>query len=134
MAQSELVKFDQLQADITLFVEPCKSIAVANDDEMKFALEAAKQVKSFIKKVEEVRVNETKPLVDRQREINTYAKKIVAPLEEAETHIKKQLVGYERLKEEKRQLELRKAEEARKAAEAEAAPAVELVRPAASVA
>ena len=120
MKSSEMVVFDNLKADVQLFVEPCKEIVVSNQDQSDDALSTAKKVKEFIKKVESTRVEMVSPLNEEVKRINAYAKQISAPLLEAETHIKKQLLSWELKLEAIRKEEAAKLEAARVAAEAEA--------------
>lgn len=118
--ENQLTQFDQLRAEVTLFVEPCTKLTVGSDQDAETVLSAGKAVKDFMKKIEARRTELVKPLNERVKEINAYAKQIGAPLEAAESHIKKQLVSWERVLEQKRQEEMRKLEAARKQAEAEA--------------
>lgn len=118
--EQSLVVFDKLKADISVFVEPCTQMAVADKPSCDSALEAAKQVKSFIKKVEETRVAMVSPYNERVKQINAYAKQITEPLMSAEKHLKTQLVAYERLLEQERERARKAAEELRKKAEQEA--------------
>jgi hypothetical protein len=118
--ENNLVVFDKLKADIQLFVEPVKEIKVVDQESSKTALETAKQVKVFIKRVEDARTSMVKPMNDRVKQINDYAKQISEPLLAAEKHIKSLLVKWEMELEKQRQAELRRLEEERKKAEAEA--------------
>lgn len=118
--ENGLIVFDKLKADISVFVEPCTKMAVADKESSTAALDAAKQVKSFIKKVEEARVSMVAPHNERVKQINAYAKQITEPLLNAEKHLKTQLVAFERLLEQERERQRKAAEELRKKAEEEA--------------
>jgi cupin superfamily acireductone dioxygenase involved in methionine salvage len=61
-----------------------------------------------------------KPLNDQVKAINDYAKSISAPIDQVESHLKRELVSFERILEQQRAEQARKAEEERKAKEAEA--------------
>lgn len=118
--QNELAQFDKLKADITLFVEPVFDIVVESNESADTALTSGKEVKSWLKKVEERRKELVGPYNERVKQINEYAKQITEPLLKAEAHVKKGLGAWEEKLEKLRAEEMRKAEEARKKAEAEA--------------
>lgn len=118
--QSYLTKFDQLHADIVLFVAPAMTVKVADKESADKALEVARNVKSYLKKVEDKRTELVKPHNEIVKSINAYAKSIAGPLEKAEFHIKQELSAYEYELENKRREEMRKAEEERKRLQAEA--------------
>jgi hypothetical protein len=116
----QIQQFDQLQADVTLFVKPVMTIAVTDQDGAQNATTVGKQVKSYLKKVEDLKKALTKPLNDEVKRIRDYADKIALPLENAEQHIKKELVKWERHLENVRREELARAEAERKRQEEEA--------------
>lgn len=110
---STLQQFDPIKANLAIFVAPIKQIAVLDDQSMKSALEVAKESKAYAKKIEEIRTTLVKPLNDRVKEINSYAKSLQAPLDEAESHLKSELRKYEMALEKIRAEEFKKAEAAR---------------------
>lgn len=113
--QNHLSPFDQLKADITLYVAPAKQITVSDKETQSKALASTKEVVSWKKRVEEKRKELVAPLLERQREINDYAKALTDPLVEAESHLKKQLITWDQKLEAERQAELKRIqEEARK--------------------
>lgn len=120
-----LQPFDQLQADITMYVVPTKSITIKSESDAVIATDAGKDVKAWGKKVEDLRKAMVAPLNDQVKKINDYAKQIVLPLQEAEAHIKRQLVSWEfelnkKRREEQSRIEAEqrvRAEEARKKAQ-----------------
>lgn len=118
--QNDLVQFDQLKADITLFVQPVLEISVKDAAAADNALASAKHVKSWAKKVEDRRKELVGPLNDQVKRINAYVKEILEPLEKAEAHLKAGLRSWEQHLEKVRQEEMRKAEAERKRLEAEA--------------
>ena len=115
---NEMARFDALKADIVLFVEPCKDITVADESGCDAALEAARNIKSWAKKVEDRRKELVGPLNEQVKQVNNYAKQLVAPLLEAETHIKKQLGKWNEVLEARQKVEWEAAEKARKEKEA----------------
>jgi hypothetical protein len=95
------------------------------------AVEAAKQVKALMKKLEGKRKELLDPINARAKAIRDYASEIEAPLLRAEQHIKAQLVAFEerqeRIRQEARREEERKRQEIeRKAAEERAAREAEI--------
>lgn len=117
---SDLAKFNQLQADLTVFVAPVKQIAVINKATSEQASSTLREVKSFERKVEELRKQLVGPLNEQVKRINEFAKTITAPLSDAERHIKAQLLEFERVLEKEREAERAKEAEERKKREAEA--------------
>ncbi len=115
-----LTVFDQLKADVTIFVAPCSDIVVTSQESSATALEVAKQVKTFMKKIESTRELLVAPHIAEQKRINAYAKQIVEPLTKAEGHLKKQLLAWEAELEKLRREEAKKLEAAKLKAEAEA--------------
>ena len=116
---TEIQQFEELRSELTQLVAPTLAIKVTNAGSSSSAIEAAKQVKALQKRIEAKRKDIVGPLNDRVKLINDYAKSIMAPLEQAESHLKKELVSFE-MEQEKIRLEvLRKAEEERKRVEEE---------------
>lgn len=124
----ELSQFDQLKADITVFVSPVSQIAVKDALSGQKAIEAAKTIKGFLNKLEGKRKELVSPLNDQVKLINSYAKDIEAPLLNAERHIKGQLIAFEEGQEKIRQQRLREEEQKRKEIEAKALAEQERVR------
>lgn len=118
--ENQLAKFDQLKADITLYVAPAKSVLVTDKETQIKAMASAKEVVSWKKKVEETRKELIAPLLERQREINEYAKDITEPLVGAETHLKRQLIEWDKKLEAERQAELKRIQVEREQKEKEA--------------
>lgn len=126
--KNDLQQFDKLKADIQLYVKPVLSLTVTSNDGMNEALDAARELKSFEKKVEQRRKELVGPLNDRVKFINEYAKGIAAPLDEATNHLKAELKKWELRLAELRKQEERKAEEERRRREAEAAEKARLAQ------
>ena len=87
----DLSPFDQLKADISVFVHPCMKVEITDDETYEKAMRATKTVKEYSKKVEARRVELKAPYADFVKQIDAYAKVISQPLLEAETHLKRQL-------------------------------------------
>ena len=117
---SELSKFDELKAEVTIFAAPIKSMVVTDEKQMGDAMAVGKQVKVMLKKIEDRRVELTKPIMDTKKSIDDYAKEISKPLLDAEAHLKSGLASYQIEQNKKRQAELAKIEAERKAAQAKA--------------
>ncbi len=118
---SNLQKFDQLKADITLKLSPSLEIKVSDEPSMQKALLAGKEAKHFHKMIEDKRKELVKPLNDEVKAINDYAKSITSPVAQVEAHIKSELLGYERVLEQKRREEQARLDAEKKAKEAELA-------------
>lgn len=114
---NELTQFDALKAEVLMFVDPIKVMDVNDQDGADRAHAALKQVHTLAKQIEAKRTNLVKPHNEFVKRVNTYAKDISKPLEEAETHLKRGLVTWERILEQRRAEELKKIEEERRVAE-----------------
>lgn len=110
-----LEKFDELSAEIKAVCEPLLSVTIKTESDQENAYEAAKQIKKLGKAVEKRRKELTKPLKDEARSIEAYAKKVMEPLQAADSHLRKELTARAKKLEEKRRAEeerLRKEREA----------------------
>jgi hypothetical protein len=92
---NELAAFDPLRAQVTQFVGPAMEIRVDSKVTSDGALESARDVKNIGKRIEEKRKELVAPLNELVKRINSYAKKISEPLDDAEKHLKSQLVAWE---------------------------------------
>ena len=117
--KTQIVEFNELQNELAGLVSPTLEIKVTDQVSSGRAIDAAKQVKSLQKRIEDQRKALVGPLNDRVRHINDYAKTIADPLLKAETHLKRELSVYEQEQEKIRLEKLRTAEEERKRREAE---------------
>jgi hypothetical protein len=116
---NQLAQFDKLKADITMLVAPAKEIVVSSKETQTSAMTSVKEVVSWKKKVEEKRQELVAPLLEMQRDINAYAKKITEPLIAVESHLKTELIVWDKKLEAERQVELKRIEEYRKKKENE---------------
>lgn len=107
----ELSQFDQLRADITLFISPLTRVVVNDVESGQRVIDALRAVKSYLKRIEETRTGLVKPLNDQVKLVNSYAKDIEGPLLDVERKAKAQLVAFEEIQEMKRQEEHRKEQE-----------------------
>jgi len=88
---TELSKFEPLKAEIAQFVSPVKTLVVTDFKSSSDAVETAKRLKSLWNMVDAKRKELVGPLNDEVKRINEYVKFIVAPLDDAEAHIKREL-------------------------------------------
>lgn len=127
---NDLKVFDQLAADITIFVAPTKSIKVTDAKSSNSAIEVAQNIKSYLAMVDKKRKELVGPLNAQVKAINDYCKHITAPLDDADTFVRSQLnvfaaeqarlakIEAARIEAERIEIE-RKAQEARAQAEEE---------------
>lgn len=116
---SNLVQFDQLKADIQIYIQPVKDIVVDSKVTQEQAMLVAKELKERLKAIEALRVQLVKPHNDFVAEINGYAKELKAMIDKPADHLNQQFLGYNRKLEEARQAEIariRKEEAERQAA------------------
>lgn len=117
--ENQLVKFDVLSAEIALAMKPAMELKISCAADVAKAQETGVIIKKLSKAVEDHRKELVGPLNDNVKQINSYAKKVSASLESAESHIKIQLIKYNSEQEKIRQAEIAKTEAERKAREAE---------------
>lgn len=109
----ELQKFDELQAQIKMFVNPVKEITVTDQDSSAIASKTFRELTDFEKKVEARRKELVGPLNDQVKRINEYAKQISSPLSDAKTFVSAELIKFEKVLEAQRQEALQIEREAR---------------------
>jgi hypothetical protein len=109
----ELAQFDELKADIALFVDPIFRVKIESREIQNSSLEAARKIKHFQKAVETRRKELVGPLNDQVKKINEYCKKILEPLDQAEAHLKKELIAWEKKLEQDRIKERERLEKER---------------------
>jgi len=111
---NDLQIFDELKAEITIFVKPVLSAVVDSDTRKNEAMTSASQIKRLQKAVEERRKQLVEPLNAQVKQINAYAKEILFPLDGAESHLRKHLIDWERKLEQERQEAQRKLDRERR--------------------
>lgn len=116
----ELELFSELQSEITTYVAPTLEIVIVDAQTSDGAIEAAKRLKAIASQVEKKRKELVEPLNHKVREINDFVKKLVAPLERAEGHVRTQLNAYATEQEKIRQAELRRLDDERRERERKA--------------
>lgn len=117
MTTKNLEQFDQLKANVTLFVAPITGLLVKDFKSASEAVDAGKTIKAYMNDLEKKRKELVAPLNHQVDTINDYAKGIKEPLLKAEAHIKSQICKFDAEQERLRQEEHRKAEAVRREAE-----------------
>jgi hypothetical protein len=107
---TELAIFDPLTKQITEFVAPAAKIKVIDHGSCADAVESAKEVKSYEKRIETLRKQLVSPLNDRVKQINAFAAAISEPLEKVERHLKSEVLTFNHEQEKKRQAEIARIE------------------------
>lgn len=91
---TSLSEFDELKAKVTVFVQPTLSLVVKDAASNAVASGTLKTIKAFANEINARRLSVTKPLNDKVKEFNDYAKQITQPLDEAEAFVKRQMAAY----------------------------------------
>jgi hypothetical protein len=112
---TEIKEFDDLHAQVQLFVSPVKGMIVTNSTENEVAIVSLKKLSLLKKTIESKRVDAVKPMNDRVKSINDYAKQIVAPLDDAEKFMKGIMSKFAEEERLRRELEVRKIREKQEA-------------------
>jgi hypothetical protein len=105
---NQLVKMealDLLKAKVDEEMAPLMAIKVIDQDSIELALEKGKHARKFEKAVEDKRVELVKPLNDAVSEVNSFAKKIKGPCENAIVHLKRELANFAAVLEKQRREE-----------------------------
>jgi hypothetical protein len=108
---NEVAQFSELKANITLFVAPLRSIAVTDAVSGQKVIDALKQVKGYLKQIDEKKRLLLQPLTQQVTAIRDYASGLEAPLLDVERQAKAHLVAYEEIQEKKRAEAHRKEQE-----------------------
>ena len=104
-----------IQKDQSNLIEKIEKVEVKNDDDVKQASEWLGQIKARIKRIEDKRIEYTKPLNDQVKKINADFKNLAEPYLNMESTIKRAIGGYmdeqrrieiERVKKEERERRL----------------------------
>lgn len=103
---TNLTKFDQLQANIQLYVAPIKDVVVNSKETQVTAMEAAKELKSRLKQIEELRKELKAPFKKAADEIDARAKVLEALLKEPSDLLNTKLLAWNRELEKIRQSEV----------------------------
>jgi len=123
-----LEAFNELKANITVFVSPIFNLKVTNRNEMESASMALRELKRREKMVEEQRKELVGPLNDKVKMINEYCKEIAIPLGKADFHLKEELKNFEKILEVERQAKLKAEYEERVKREAEAQEKIRIAK------
>lgn len=116
----DLAKFDELKADVSLYVAPVLTMEVRDFKTSEAAIEARKTIRRYMADLEKKRKELTAPLDAQIKMIRAYAKGIEDPLLKAEQHILFQLNRFAEEQERIRVAKQRAIEEARREAERKA--------------
>ena len=93
----ELIKtevIEKIQKDTKLLEKKIQQIKIENEKDCEHAIEFLGQVKTRSKRLEEMRIEYTKPLNDHIKKINADFKKWKAPYDTMEGMIKFSITGY----------------------------------------
>ena len=92
----ELERFDPLRAQIFDFVQPGLIAVVDSPSSALVAYDSARTIKFLEKAVEDLRKSLVGPINERVKALNARAKSVMEPLQKVETHLKTQLLIWER--------------------------------------
>ncbi len=97
----------------------CKNIIIYDDETLERGKTLAKEARKIEQFIEEKRKEVTKPLLDRKKQIDDFAKQLTNELNNAVKPLRSQIQKYEEEKERRRLEELRRIEEERRRQEEE---------------
>jgi hypothetical protein len=92
----------------------CKNIVINNDESLERGKVLAKEARKIEQFIEEKRKEATKPLLDKKKQIDDFAKHLTNELNNAVKPLRAQIQKYEEEKERQRLEELRRIEEDRR--------------------
>jgi hypothetical protein len=94
--KNDLEIFDTLKAEITTLAGPLMSCLVTSQSESEQAMLTVKQLKKLENAVEKRRKELVDPLNTQVKQINAYVKAMMQPLDSADSHVRQQLIGWEK--------------------------------------
>lgn len=101
-----------LQPEVSKLTAFARSLVIKTAEGYSEAASYLKGIKGMLAKIEEARTRVTKPLLQAQREVNDQAREAALPLQQAETAIKRAMIGYSDEQERLRREEQARADEA----------------------
>ncbi|MFN3327783.1 MAG: hypothetical protein ACK40U_02865, partial [Fervidobacterium pennivorans] len=107
------------KVQIDALAKACQTLTVVDDYSLEKGKELAKEAKRIENFIEEKRKEATKPLLERKKQIDDFAKMLTANLNNAVKSLRQQIQKYEEEKERRRIEELRRLEEERRRKEEE---------------
>jgi hypothetical protein len=87
--------FEALKMQVEAYAKPAMDIKVAHKNDLEDAMLVVREIENLKKSVEVKRKEIVSPLNDSVKEVNTYAKDLVAPLTTASEHIRGELIKWE---------------------------------------
>ena len=107
-------KLKKINEDVTKVIKTSESIKIETEEDFTKATEFLNQIVARIKRIEELRIQFTKPILDAKNAIDTEFKASSVPLREVETKVKSIILDYRKkeaeLIEKKRLEKLKEAE------------------------
>jgi len=107
-------KLKKINEDVTKVIKTSESIKIETEEDFTKATEFLNQIVVRIKRIEELRIQFTKPILDAKNAIDTEFKASSVPLREVETKVKSIILDYRKkeaeLIEKKRLEKLKEAE------------------------
>lgn len=101
-----------IQPEVSKLTSFARTLVIRTAEGYEQAADYLKTIKGLLGKIEDARTRITKPLLQAQRELNAQAKEAAAPLQLAESQIKRAMIAWQEEQERIRLEEQRKAEEA----------------------
>ena len=111
--------FDGVKTQIIALADKCDNFIITSDESLSDAESLAKDAKKIEKAIEEKRVEITKPILDRKKEIDDFAKNLIVDLTAGIKSLRERILKYKQEQEAKRAEELKRLEEERKRKEEE---------------
>jgi len=115
----QLLKFNAAKEQIKAIAEECKNIVINSKESLADAKNLAKDAKRIENLIEDKRKELTKPLLDEQRSIKSFADNLTSELNNALKGLRGQILAYEIEQERIRKEEQRKLDEERRRQEEE---------------
>ncbi len=119
MAELNTAKLELVQKEVEEFLYQNQEITVSTQEDYTKATDTLKVINGKIKKLEEKRVEWTKPILEAKRKIDDDFKQAIKPLEEYVATVKTKMLDWyrgeqKRLDEEQKKLEAKALEDAKK--------------------
>lgn len=125
---SKDVKLKQIDSDVSMMVQKVQNFKIQTEKNLIEATDFLAAISTRLKRIEELRLFFTKPLLDQKKKIDEEFKKYIEPLEKLQKDLKGGIILYRQQEEEKIQAQKEKQiEEAKKLKGEEKQKAIEAI-------
>lgn len=104
--KNELASFDAMKAQAQALADLCNQITITDEVTLGIAKQNLSKANDKVKQIEAIRITAKAPYLAAGKEIDSMAKALSSPIEDAVNAGKKKILAYEAIKEQERQKEI----------------------------